>query len=262
MRVIVLFLCLFLCLESPLSAKPAIDMRITMYADGHSCLGGCDAHVVFDKSVNGTRNAFRGNMSSRLNPEVCHIGEHCTVCFGESDNTCMTALYRGQGPHKDALDFTPAFFEANCAMPNLPAVFAKQCRSLSRDVERLRTGHINCFIEADNAQCQNVMMTARRAKEADVPLYNECKRIGQVDFNRQYPNQAALQRRHDCNYSNTIRRRNSSGNSWVVLMPAACRENTYVGRDGLDCCSSSIYAAAGLGRECSVFFPAKIQPRP
>jgi hypothetical protein len=261
MRLIIHFLCYFVSLVSAFAAEPAINMRVTMYADGRSCPGGCDAHVVLHATRNGTRNAFHGDISARANPERCHSGEYCTVCLGEADNTCMSARYRGHGPHRDALDFTPAFFEENCNKANLPERFLAKCRSLSKTVTRLRDEHLNCFVEHDDIRCRSVMTRALLTKEADFPFYNECKRLGESGFNRRYADRSEMQRRHDCAYSNSIRRTNSSGRSWVILMPAACREGTFVGRDGLDCCSSSVYAAAGLGSECSEFFPRRQQRR-
>ena len=241
----------------PAKAESAINMRATMYSDGTSCPGDCDAHVVLHPKINGTRNAFRGGLSDRVSPTKCQNGEQCNVCFGEAESTCLTVLYRGNGPHSDALDFTPAFFEQNCAKPSLPTTLARICRSLSAKVEKLRREHVNCIANNEHPQCTSIMAKATRRKEADTPFFEECKALGESAFNQKYRAYPVLQRRHACAYSDTIRRSNSAGKSWVVLLPAACRAGTHVGRDGLDCCSSSVYAAAGLHDECRAFFPAR-----
>jgi hypothetical protein len=75
----------------PASAR---NIKLTIYDDGLSCPGNCDAHVVIFPSDNGTRYAFRSN-STRSNPQKCIYGDDCVICFGESEATCMHAKYRG-----------------------------------------------------------------------------------------------------------------------------------------------------------------------
>lgn len=50
-----------------LAAPARADFKITVYPDGASGPGGCDAHVVFKPKYNGTRAAFNP-ASSRTNP--------------------------------------------------------------------------------------------------------------------------------------------------------------------------------------------------
>src|SRR5512139_585709 len=94
---------------SPAShAQGGHDMKITIYNDGLSCPGGCDAHFVMHSSDNGTANA-RSPGSTGL------------ICFDAGLTQCMSVMYRGAGPHPRTFDFTPAFFEDACARADLPA---------------------------------------------------------------------------------------------------------------------------------------------
>ncbi len=70
----------------------ARDMKLTIYDDGISCPGGCDSHVVMNGTDNGTRFAFSPD-STRQNPDKCVNGSECRICFGEADDSCMTAVY-------------------------------------------------------------------------------------------------------------------------------------------------------------------------
>lgn len=132
----------------------ARTMRVTMYADGVSCPGGCDAHVVFRGSVNGTANAHAPD-------------------------------------------------------------------STARPYQRCKSGQ-------------------------------ECRRLRDDVFNRDRP--PAQQRTHGCAYEMVGTGRNSQGRTWKRLLPAACRDGTFVGRDGLDCCSGNPFADGALGVECRHFY--------
>jgi hypothetical protein len=102
------------------------------------------------------------------------------------------------------------------------------------------------------------MDKAATQKAADDVLYDECKRLGEAVFNRKYTDNPAMQREHDCAYEKLgTGGPNSKGQSWKRLLGGACRPGTYVGKDGLDCCSGSLYAAAMLGGECKSFFVKK-----
>ena len=100
-----------------LCATPAFaeDFQSTIYSDGASCPGNCDAHVVFHRSHNGTKFASLPS-SPRSSPVACKVGEPCRICFDDRDSSCMDVLYRGNGPDKERFDFTPAFYEAACPM--------------------------------------------------------------------------------------------------------------------------------------------------
>ena len=98
-----------------LCATPAFaeNFQPTIYSDGASCPGNCDAHVVFHRSHNGTKFASLPS-SPRSSPLACKVGEACRICFDDRDSSCMDVLYRGNGPDKERFDFTPAFYEAAC----------------------------------------------------------------------------------------------------------------------------------------------------
>ncbi len=254
MRYISAFLLILACLSftaiSSFTAAPqARDMIATIYDDGKSCPNDCDAHVVFHPTHNGTANAFDAT-SSRTAPRKCVVGQQCNICFSAAASSCMLATYRGAGPEVGRFDFTPAFYEENCPKPNLPVVFARQCRSAQPAVDRLRN-QINCVANPDHEKCTVLMETVARRKAADDVLYAECKSLGEPAFNRKYRRQPRLQRSNDCAYEKL---RNGGGGRWRRLLDGACRTGTYVGRDGLDCCSGNVYAGAMLGRECRHFF--------
>ena len=170
-------------------------MIATIYDDGLSCPGGCDAHVVFASRHNGTANPFAPG-SSRTAPLRCTVGQPCTICFAAGGTDCLTVRYRGGGPRPGRFDFTPAFFDEQCGQPMLPA----------------------------------------------------------PAFNREYAAAPAMQRSLNCAYERRGTGRNSKGDTWRPLLDRACGPGTYAGRDGLDCCTGSLMAAAMLGRECRHFF--------
>lgn len=246
---LLLLTCLLYGASSSLTAPQATNMIATIYDDGKSCPNNCDAHVVFAQRHNGTRNAF-DPASSRSTPKKCDLGQQCKICFSENESSCMLATYRGSGPPAGRFDFTPAFYEENCPNPNLPAVFARQCREAQPAMARLKK-QINCVTNPEHAKCKTMMQAAARRKAADEIVYNECKTLGEPAFNQKYKNQPRMQRSNDCVYEKLSL---GGGGRWRRLLAGACRAGTYVGRDGLDCCSENLYAAALFGRECRGFF--------
>jgi hypothetical protein len=130
-----LFAIFWLAIAAALPAS-ARDMRLTIYDDGLSCPGNCDAHVVMSAQDNGTRNAFRPG-SSRNAPQRCVPGESCTICFGNADDSCVTVLYRGEGPRPGTFDFTPSFYDASCPRADIPTALRRQCASVDRAVANL-----------------------------------------------------------------------------------------------------------------------------
>ncbi len=235
-------------------AQEARVMRATIYDDGRSCPGGCDSHVVFAVTHNGTRNAFDPG-SSRSAPRPCAIGRPCRICFGESEASCMLVTYRGGGPSEGRFDFTPAFYEENCQRSGLPEQVAAQCRSAEPGMRALR-GLVNCVANPGHEKCRAVIGEASRRKAADDVLYEECIRLGERNFNRNQrrAGRPHLQRTNKCAYELARTGRNSKGERWHRLLDGACRPGNYAGRDGLDCCTGSIFAAALLDRECRLFF--------
>ncbi len=237
-------------------AEPAKIMRATIYDDGLACPGNCDAHVVFASRHNGTRNAFRPPLTNRAAPERCSIGKLCMICFDENDSSCFTALYRGNGPHEQAFDFTPAFFSSSCGKPVLPPQFAAKCRELEAEVHRLGYDQrVNCFSSASDRACAALLQEAERLKTEDAVEREACLREGQSTYNARQSDRKR-QRSLECNYERFgTGGPNSKGKTWRRLLPGACRDGTFVGRDGLDCCSNDLFAAAALHPECSIFFP-------
>lgn len=230
-------------------------MKVTFYDDGKACPGNCDSHVVFNDAHNGTQNAFRPG-SARDKPEKCRIGEKCVICFSAPEESCLEITYRGSGPPAGKFDLTTTFLRENCERKDLPPILTGECRSLQPKVGELRK-RINCFADPQNSRCRNLMETAETRQRNDLVFYDECRRVGEENFNLKYAGRKEMQRSVGCSYEKFGTGRNSKGERWRKLLPGACRSKTYVGRDGLDCCSDNLYAAAKLGVECSAFFPER-----
>ncbi|HEX8501129.1 MAG TPA: hypothetical protein VF659_11120 [Pyrinomonadaceae bacterium] len=229
---------------------PAVSMEPTVYDDGRSCPNDCDAHVVFHPRHNGTRNAFDPS-SPRSAPQKCVAGRPCRICFSEAESSCTTATYRGAGPPPRRFDFTPAFYEQNCEQAGLPPPLAAQCRAARSALPALES-KVNCVATPEHERCRAMMQAAARRKAEDDRMYEECLRVGETRFNRDRPR--SQQRSLQCAYEKFGTGHNSSGVTWKRLLDGACRPGTYAGRDGLDCCTGSLYEAALLGRECALFF--------
>lgn len=232
---------------APLQAR---KMKPTIYDDGKSCPGGCDAHVVFADEHNRTANAFDPS-SSAANPRKCEAGRPCRVCFSAAADSCMTATYRGPGPPAGRFDFTPAFFEENCPKSGLPKAFADLCRSAKPRLDMLGA-RVNCVANPQHEKCRALMQEAARRKAADDVLYDECKTLRQDRFNEKYKDEPRKQRDLDCAY--TKQRIAGAGGTVRRLLDGACRPGNYVGRDGFDCCNGNLYAAALLHGECDKYF--------
>jgi hypothetical protein len=238
-------------------AAAARDMQLTIYDDGRSCPGNCDAHVVINDDDNGTRFAF-SPASTRQNPRPCAVGQLCRICFGEPDATCMTARYRGAGPPLGKFDFTPAFYDEHCARSDIPAALRRQCTSLNNAIQRGGYDRrINCFAEPAHSACRNLLASATAAQQADIPKRDRCLALGEARYNREQSNPRE-RRSNACNYSEQrLGGPNRNGVRWRLLLPAACRDGTFVGRDGLDCCSANLRFVASVDPECAAFFPRR-----
>jgi hypothetical protein len=183
--------------DHPASAR---EMQLTIYDDGYSCPANCDAHVVFAPSDNGTRYAFHPN-STRTQPEPCVRGETCVICFGESDKSCMSVMYRGHGPEAGRFDFTPTFYSANCPRADIPSALEKECRAL--DSAARSKGYadaLNCFETPTDAKCTAVMAQAKVVKDADIPKRDRCLKVGEDHYNDEQTDPKE-RRSDDCNYS-------------------------------------------------------------
>ena len=241
--------------SQPVSAAEAVQMRATMYSDGLACPGDCDAHVVFAQRHNGTPNAFRPPLASRSSPEPCLRGQICVICFDASSTSCLEVMYRGSGPHEFTFDFTPAFFQKTCGKGDIPAALANECRGLQAAVKRhAYDQRINCIAAPDETACAALMAEAERLRAADAFEREACLHEGEEAYNERQT-EPARRRSLSCNYEKTgTGGPNSKGKTWRRLLPGACRPGTFVGRDGLDCCSSELLAAAALHPECSPYF--------
>ncbi len=237
------------------SAAAAGQFFPTIYNDGYSCPGGCDAHVVFRPEYNGTKYASVPT-SPRSKPKSCVKGELCRVCFTDKDDSCAGAIYRGAGPDKWRFDFTTAFYEENCNKAGLPKALADKCKSFDDAYEKRIKGKVYCLADPDQEGCAPILTKATSAKEADQPYWDECRKIGAAKFNQKHAKKR--QRSSDCAYEkHGTGGPNSKGQYWSRLLPAACPANSFVGRDGTDCCAKQDIYLGGFGRECTIFLVAK-----
>lgn len=236
----------------------ALEIRLTMYADGKSCPANCDAHVVFDNPSTGTKlngTEFAHTPSSTdTSYKKCTQNTECEICIASGRKQCFTVMYRGAGPSKNTFDFTPAFFEARCQnTEGLPSL-KKKCDELIRDAAALKN-RINCIRTSEHVACKDLMTRAKAQQETDLVSYQQCKSLGAAQFNNTKP--VAQRRSSDCAYeAKGTGGPNSKGVTWKKLLPGACYVGSYVGRDGLDCCSGNVMADGHLGRECRAFYPA------
>ena len=232
--------------------RPA--MKMTIYDDGLSCPGNCDAHVVMSSKDNGTASA-----SDPLRPReehvACTVGKSCRICFDANDASCMVATYRGNGPPAGTFDFTPAFYRENCGKAGIPAALAVKCASLDAIAKtKGYLGATNCIATPGEPICAAIIAAANAKRIADEPVFQACLADGQSAFNKKRADRST-RRANDCSYSEaSTGGPNSKGVRWQVLMPAACRPGTYVGKDGTDCCTSDARYDAQVDPECSGFF--------
>ncbi|MEW6267251.1 MAG: hypothetical protein AB1641_29610 [Thermodesulfobacteriota bacterium] len=240
-----------ICMPTSSNGQAAVTMKLTMYDDGRACPNDCDAHVVFHSNNNGTPNAYLPS-STPGTYKKCEPNQECKICFDANLENCMVVMYRGNGPHVNIFDFTPAFYEKYCSRPDIPKPLASQCKSLSAQANNLG-GLINCIREPNHPKCVEVMRHARKRKKQDELLYQLCKKQGESVFNKN--RSESEQRCNDCAYEKKgTGGPNSQGVTWKKLLPGACRESTYVGRDGLDCCSGNLFRDGFLGIECIGFY--------
>jgi hypothetical protein len=252
MRTLLIGLCFFLYAVG----TNAHEMKMTMYHDGVSCPGGCDAHVVLNARDNGTLHAYLPS-SSRSNPAACVSGADCRICFDDTDKNCMNVTYRGSGPPSGKFDFTPAFYEKYCGRTDIPSQLTAECRRL--DTQVTRSGYstrVNCFVAPDDPLCSTVIANATSEQQADARQREVCLEMGQARYNATQSN-PAKRRSLGCNYTKLSLGRNSKGVTWRRLMPGACKSGSFVGRDGLDCCSNDLRLAATIHPECTPYFPRR-----
>jgi hypothetical protein len=251
-----MLLCGFLALHSFSAAgSQAQEMSLTVYDDGLACPAGCDAHVVFHPIHNGTANAHLPGGAQDEEFKDCVAGQPCRICFDGNPGSCMDVMYRGAGPHQNRFDFTPAFFQENCSKVELPIQVKSKCREISAQAEKLDK-RINCIKEKNHPKCNRIMDEAIRLKQKDQPLYAECIERGEKKFNADHD--PAEQRKDKCAYQKERSRvRGRLFKTYFRLLPAACPQGTYVGRDGFDCCSGNPWKDGILYDECDRFYPQR-----
>jgi hypothetical protein len=233
----------------------AATARLTIYDDGLSCPAGCDAHVVFHPSMNGTEWAHQPKtpQTSGGPYERCVAGTPCRLCLVSGEQQCLEVMYRGGGPTVNTFDFTPRFFQAACATTPAQPELARKCQELAQAAAGL-AGRKNCIAQPDTPGCQALIETALAAQKADRVEYGACQAQGQDAYN--LTKAPAQQRSLQCAYErHGTGGPNSKGTTWRRLLPGACRDGTFVGRDGLDCCTGVTLADGPFALECRAFYP-------
>lgn len=231
------------------SAAEAV--RLTIYDDGMSCPGNCDAHVVLHPSLNGTE--FAHAPATPKSPySKCTDGAPCELCLVSGHQQCLSVMYRGAGPTLMTFDLTPAFYEQACPSASTIPLLQTKCNEISKAAAGL-TGSVNCISEPANPLCKALMDAENRRRAEDQPLYEQCKTLGEAKFNA--AQEQSKHRSNDCAYeSKATGGPNSKGTTWRRLLPGACRLGTFVGRDGLDCCNGNPVSDGPLGLECRAFY--------
>lgn len=241
-------------LEAVGGSGEAATVKLTIYDDGLSCPHGCDAHVVFHQSMNGTQFAHAPKVPAKPYAR-CAVGSPCRLCLESGENQCLEAIYRGGGPPANTFDFTPRFYESACVATPPQTALATQCRALKHAAASL-DGLQNCVAEPEHVACREMMERATAARVQDRVEYERCRLLGEKHYNPTKP--VAQQRSLGCAYERVgTGGPNSKGVTWRKLLPGACRDGTFVGRDGLDCCSGIPLADGPLARECRHFYLPK-----
>ena len=249
MRCFALSLILF-TLGSPL-AHSTEGIRLTIYDDGLSCPGNCDAHVVFQSSLNGTE--FAHAIATPKPPySACKVDADCQICFSAGGQQCINVMYRSAGPTAMTFDLTPAFYEEACPKAKPFPALQSKCDEIAKGAAGL-ADRTNCIQDAAKPGCKSVVDAARLHQDEDRLLYDECKAKGEAKFNATRTKDK--RRSNNCAYEFAgTGGPNSKGTTWRRLMPGACRPGTFVGRDGLDCCNGRPISDGPLGIECRGFY--------
>jgi hypothetical protein len=185
----------------------------------------------------------------------CISGQPCMICFGKPDADCITVMYRGNGPPDGKFDFTPAFFDEWCPKAQKPKALVTECAVIDK-ARRRYEARINCFATPEHASCKEVMAAAAAAQRRDEPEHLLCEKLGVKAYNKQQPDAAKHRStRSGCGYAQNIRKCNTHGVCWQILLPGACSAGSFVGRDGLDCCTGTVSVAGYLHRECTPYYP-------
>ncbi len=259
-----LFACLLACRGAApgpdaIRAPPAEVMTVTAYGDGLSCPGGCDAHVVFARRHDGTRNAFAPGptLLAWRDSAAAHpcgggpgpsAGRPCVICFDDADASCLLTLHRGSGPPAGRFDVNATFLAETCPLVALPSAIQDLCAGYRQAVMTLAARH-SCIADESQGACRNLMQAARAAWTEDRPRYEACLAAGGDAPYNAGMSDSSLHRAHDCAYF--ANRRNAAG---LRLAPGACPAGSFVGRDGFDCCGGDPARDAIDPRECGLFY--------
>lgn len=240
---------ILLSFSAIIATAHAETIRLTVYSDGLSCPSNCDAHVVFEEALNGTQFAHEPGSHFK----ECVEGDTCRICIESNEKQCLQVVYRGTGPGHRTFDFTPAFYAEACSSsPEYPALAAK-CDELKKAAKNLE-GRFNCIASPKDPKCKAIIEKAQKARDLDSEKYQLCRAVGQKNYNAQRPD--SEKRFHSCAYEfKGTGGPNSHGTTWKKLLPGACRAGTFVGRDGLDCCSGNVYEDGPMYLECIGFYP-------
>jgi hypothetical protein len=162
-------------------------------------------------------------------------------------------MYRGGCRQKKTFDFTPAFYQDFCARPGIPRLLEQKCGEFRLAAQEL-SDRTNCIRFPAEDVCADKIAQARDRQDADGERYEECMDQGEAAYNRRRTR--SQQRTFACAYEKyPTGGPNSTGFTWHRLLPGACRPGTYVGRDGLDCCTGNPLIDGPFGIECSSFYP-------
>lgn len=240
------FMLFSLLLSVPLaSAQAGETMIITVYSDGKACPNHCDAHVVFNNKHNGTLNAFLPGQKPGVIKD-CIDGQRCRICFDAQGDHCMNVMYRKGGPAINRFDFTPAFINEYCDGREVPPELGHFCKNLKPNSRTFRSS-INCIKQPQHERCREIMAQAEQRQQADTVIYDRCIKLTEEEFNKHVG--PAEQRKLNCAYAE-----NKVNKKWDTLLPGACYKGTYVGKDGMDCCTGQPEIDQPFGNECKPFY--------
>ncbi len=236
------------------TVNAANTVHLTLYDDGLSCPGDCDAHVVFHSSMNGTEYAH--DPSTPESPHSnCTIGNMCRICLGAGGTQCLEVIYRGAGPPKMTFDFTPKFYENACARKPTQSALRAKCNEL-KNAELNLAKHVNCIRNPSHEQCDLIIQNALQIQISDRRKYDKCRAVGEAKYNEKLPLEE--KRSNACAYEyRGTGGPNSKGIRWRKLLPGVCRPGSYIGRDGLDCCNGNPFIDGILGHECLPYYPER-----
>lgn len=223
-------------------------IKLTVYEDGTSCPGKCEAHVVFAKKLNGTDFAHLPGTQV----EECVPEGNCEICIEKGRKQCLVVKYMKAGPAMYRFDFTPAFYEKACVGTPPQPQLAQACKGMVRQGDVL-SRRVNCIANPEHPKCLAIMAEAKRAKEIDEPKYQLCLKLGEKKYNAN--RELAEQRINTCTYEAKSAGSNSANETWHKLLPASCKAGTYVGPTGEDCCTGLPYKDASFGVGCHAFYP-------